>query len=101
MNITSEDVEKMRKVADCFTSGPLTPFIAFTKLGEFSREEINFCKKAQGKYQQRVILLSLRELEPYRIYEKTGSEFDINPFASQLEDLAQVTQDVYFNPKPR
>jgi hypothetical protein len=48
-----------------------------------------------------VILLSDRELEPYFMYERAEKEFVIRPSAISLEDMAQATQDIYFDPKPK
>jgi len=44
-------------------------------------------------------MLSERELEPYHLYERTEKEFEINRTAVSLEDLAEVTDGVFFNPK--
>lgn len=47
-------------------------------------------------YQQRVILLTARELEPYHIYERTKAEFDIDSYGSTPEGLANNTVQMYF-----
>jgi hypothetical protein len=48
-----------------------------------------------------MILLSDRELEPYFVYDWAKKEFEINPTAVCLEDLANTTHSLYFDPKPR
>jgi hypothetical protein len=71
----------------------------FSKTTRFSTEEVERCRAAQGQYQRRVILLSERELEPYFMYEQAEKEFVIPSSAISLEDMAQATQNIYFDPK--
>jgi hypothetical protein len=98
--ITVEDVRKLALVADALSKdGDCDAFIVFAKTGQFSSEEVERCKAAQGKYERRVILLSDRELEPYFIYERAEKEFVIEHSAISLEDMAQATQNIYFEPK--
>jgi hypothetical protein len=59
------------------------------------------CRAAQEQYQRRVILLSERELEPYFMYERAEKEFIIPGSAISLSDMAQATQNIYFDPKPK
>jgi hypothetical protein len=106
--ISEDDVRKLRKVAEAFKNSPCQVFILFSKCGQFTADEIERCKSARRKlfehqgithYEQNVIMFSDRELEPYHLYERTAEEFDINPTAISLEDFAQVTDSVFFNPK--
>ena len=48
-----------------------------------------------------MILLSDRELDPYFVYEWAAKEFVIDSTAISLEDLANTTHALYFNPKPK
>jgi hypothetical protein len=41
-------------------------------------------------------LLTARELEPYQIYERTQKEFGITSFGGSPEELAAVTDHIYF-----
>ena len=50
---------------------------------------------------QRMILLSDRELEPYFVYESAAKEFEIDLTAVSLQDLANTTHSLYFDPKPK
>jgi len=106
--ISEDDVRKMAKVARVFEKSPCQVFILFSKCGQFTPDEIERCKSARRKlfahqgvthYDQNVIMLSERELEPYHLYERTVQEFEISTTAISLEDLAQVTDSVFFNPK--
>jgi hypothetical protein len=93
-------VEHLKKVADAFPKR-IEPYIIFAKTTAFSPEEIERCKSAQDPYRFRVILLSTRELEPYFIYERAEKEFEIRSSVISLKDLAQATQNIYFDPKPK
>lgn len=99
--ITAEDVAHLAQVADALPKQRFHTFIIFSKTGSFSGEEIARCRAAQPAADLRVILLSSRELEPYRIYERAAKEFEMEPTAISLEDLARGTHDIYFDPKPK
>lgn len=98
--ISEKEVNKLKSVADTFPVDSIDVFILFSKTSAFQDVEIKRCQIAQDQHRNRVILLSSRELEPYHIYERTSREFQIDARASFLEDLAQATNDIYFNPKP-
>jgi len=97
--ITADDVAKLTRVADALPADRLDVFILFAKTAPFTDAEILRCRQAQSSHRRRVILLSDRELEPYFVYERTALEFDIRSTAISLDDLANVTHDVYFEPK--
>jgi len=71
-------------------------FIVLSKLAPFTPEEIQSARTLNGQYQQRVILLTARELEPYWIYDRTKAELGIDLHGSRPEDLAQATDTIYF-----
>src|SRR6266478_522059 len=99
--ITEEDLRKLTQVADAFPKDRIQPYIVFSKTAPFTAEEIARCRAAQPPGRKRVILLSDRELEPYFVYERAAKDFEINPTAVSLEDLANTTHAVYFNPRPK
>jgi hypothetical protein len=100
--ITEEDVRKLSHVADAFPTDRIVPFLVFSKAAPFTADEIALCRGAQrAGRRNRVILLSDRELEPYHVYERAEKEFAINRTAVSLEDLANTTQALYFDPKPK
>jgi hypothetical protein len=71
--------------------------VVFARLTPFSPEEIELIKSVNAApYQQRAIILTQRELEPYFIYEETSKEFDINEIAVSFSDMAVVTDRVFF-----
>jgi len=98
--ITEQDVLNLAKVADAFPKERFDVFILFSKLNDFSNEEIERCRKAQDTYRKRVIMLTDRELEPYFIYERTEKEFAIDKHAISLDDLAKNTAVIFFAPQP-
>lgn len=92
----SRDVENMRRVADSFPQRRFNTYILFVKLAPFTNEEINMARTLNGKYQNRVILLTARELEPYHIYERLKDEHEIKSYAAWPKNLADITQEIYF-----
>jgi hypothetical protein len=65
------------------------------KLNPFTPEEIELAKTLNTDHQQRAILLTARELEPYHVCEQTKTEFDINGYGGTPEDLARKTANIY------
>jgi hypothetical protein len=49
----------------------------------------------------RIILLSDRELEPYFVCGWAAKEYVIDSTAISLEDLANTTHALYFDPQPK
>jgi hypothetical protein len=99
--ITQEDVRKLGKAADAMASAGCETFIIFSKTSAFLPEEVARCRDAQGSQRRRVILFSKRELEPYYLYERTSSEFEVSPYASTLEQMVTATHHSYFEPKAK
>jgi len=89
--ITEQDVAHLKKVADTLPSKRIAPYIIFSKTAVFA-PQIERCRGAQDPYHRRVILLSVRELEPYFVYERTAKEFEIRPSAISLADLASASR---------
>ena len=98
--ITEQDVRNLTQVADAFPKDRVAPFIVFSKTAPFTADEIARCRAGQPAGSKRVILLSDRELEPYFVYERAAKEFVIDSTATSLEDLANTTHALYFDPKP-
>jgi hypothetical protein len=99
--ITEQDVKNLLAVANAFPQERVTVYLIFSKTGPFSEAEITRCMSAQDPVRRRVILLSDRELEPYHVYERTAEQFNIDPTAISLGDLARATHDIYFQPRPK
>jgi hypothetical protein len=94
-----DDAQKLGRAADALTTGDCEVFIVFSKTSTFTDEEVERCKAAQGRLRQRVILLSKRELEPYYLYQRASSEFEISSHASSFEQMVRATHGIYFEPR--
>jgi len=91
------DVENLRRVANAFPRQRFETFVVLSKLAPFTPDEIQRARSLNGEYEQRVILLTARELEPYMIYERTKREFPrIRGYGGTPQDLAQTTSEIYF-----
>jgi len=101
LEITEQDVKNLSQVADAFPKDRIAPFIVFSKTIPFTPAEIERCRVAQPAGRKRIILLSDRELEPYFVYERASKEFEIDSTAISLQDLANTTHSLYFDPKPK
>jgi hypothetical protein len=66
------------------------------KLAAFSPEEVALARTLNDGPRPRVIMLTDRELEPYHFFERTKKAFKIREYVSSVEDLAQVTDQIYF-----
>jgi hypothetical protein len=98
--IDANDVENLRRVADLLPANRFKTYIVFAKLAPFTPEETALAKTLNGPYQQRVILLTAREIEPYDIYERTKKELGINSHGGSPRELARVTSQIYFAASP-
>ena len=94
--ITEDDVLKLKSVAESLEQKGIRVFVIFSKLSEFSHEELQRCIKVNGKYRRRLILFTSRELEPYHLYERTEKECAIDRYAVSFEQMANVTQQAFF-----
>lgn len=90
--ITPEDARHLAKVADALPHRRVKVFIVFAKTGTFSAAEVDACRLAQGKWRERVILLSKDELEPYRVTERHPG---MGGHLHGLEGLASLTVQLH------
>lgn len=94
--ISQKDVENLIKVADSLSRDHIDTYILFSKLANFSDEEVNRCRLAQAKYRDRVILLTDEELESSFLWEKKKDLFQINQHATTWEGMTMNTKAIYF-----
>lgn len=90
--IAPEDALHLAKVADALPIRRVNAFIVFAKTGTFSAAEVDACRLAQGKWRERVILLSKDELEPYHIGERHSRR---GRQRHGLEGLADLTVQLH------
>lgn len=106
--ISQQDVENMIKVAEAFPSDRIDVFILFSKLSQFTSDEIERIKKTRIEFkiqneiifQDRAIMLTDRELEPYFVYQQTAKEFQIDQYAIEAKDMVGNTVRIFFDPIP-
>jgi hypothetical protein len=99
--IDENDIQNLRRVADALPGSRFETFILLAKLAPFTAREIALSQTLNGEHQHRVIMLTARELEPYHVLERTKNEYpDINEYAVSPEDLALVTDQIYFRRAP-
>jgi len=91
------DVDNMRRVADALPSHRFMVYVLFVKLAPFTVDEIALARTLNSPYQQRVILLTARELEPYDIFDRIREKQGIKSYGGSPEELANVTAQLYFN----
>ncbi len=94
--IDAVDIANLRRIADALPDHRFDAYILLAKLGPFTPEEIALARTLNGPYQQRVILLTARELEPYHIFERTHKELGIQSHGGSPSDLAAATSRIYF-----
>lgn len=99
--ISNNDVLNLLSVAKKLEEKGIETFIIFSKLCDFTQEELERFKKINDRYHIRLILLTQRELEPYFIYEKTSREFDVQQTAICFEDMVQTTNDVFYEKRKK
>jgi hypothetical protein len=92
--IDADDIENLRRVADALPKDRFETYILLAKLAPFTPDEIALARSLNGPYQQRVILLTARELEPHHIYERTKAELGIDSYGGTPEELARVTREL-------
>ena len=94
-------VDTLRRVAGALPRNRLKVFALFSKLSEFTPEEVAIARSLNDDGEPRTILLTERELEPYFVYERTKREFKLeDDYGTSLEDMASVTQRIYFQNGP-
>ena len=96
MEITDADVSNLRAVADAFPREDFNTYVVFSKLIPFTQVEIERIRPLNDR-RPRAIMFTPRELEPYRLYERTAKEYRINQYAVSLEEMARVTAQVFFS----
>ena len=72
--IDEKDIDNLRQIANAIPSERFDPYILLARLSPFSLEEIALARTLNSHFQERVILLSQRELEPYHVYERVNKE---------------------------
>ncbi|MGA8616430.1 MAG: hypothetical protein WB760_32995 [Xanthobacteraceae bacterium] len=94
--IDADDIAHLRFVSEALPKERFDPYILLAKLAPFSGDEIALARSLNGPYEHRVILLTARELEPYHLFERTNKELGLDLRGGSLEELAAITEQLYF-----
>lgn len=94
--IDAEDVRKLGKLADAIPSEIASAFIMLAKTDVFSADEIVLAKALNSQFDQRVILWSQDELEPYFVYERSKGRLGGRGYAVSLTDMVRNTHELFF-----
>ena len=98
--ITEQDTNNLIAVADLLAKSRLEVFIVFTKLEQFSPEELALVSRVNAGGLLRAIILTERELEPWFPYKWAECLPGRPRFGSNLEDFAVATADLYLSRQP-
>lgn len=96
--IEQADVANLMRVARAFPEDRYAVFLVFSKLADFSPDELDLIRQVNVGHRRRAIVLTTRELEPWQIYENVPQGLDVSPFASSLSDLADATEQIFLAP---
>lgn len=99
--INAKDIENLKAVADAFPESRFDTFILLAKLCPFTPQEIELAKSLNEPHRRRAILLTDRELEPYRLYERSSDELKLASHGSGAEGLALATEAIFFELPPK
>jgi hypothetical protein len=98
--INANDITNLRAVADSFPRERFEVYILLAKLCAFSPTEIELARSLNGEHELRVIMLTDRELEPYRLFKRTEKFFKIDRYSMSPADLARATVAIFLDPQP-
>jgi hypothetical protein len=94
--IDAKDVTNFKAIGDALPAKRFEPYFLFAKLAPFTPEEIEIARTVNSRWRRRAILLTARELETWRIYQRTNKELKIDAHGGSAEDLALTTARIYF-----
>ncbi len=97
--IDPTDIENLKRVGALVPAERFEVYYLLSKLAGYSVEEIALASTLNDKYHNRAILLTVDELEPYHIYERSTDKVAKDSHASSAKDLARITTHVYFETK--
>ncbi len=96
-SIDAKDIDSLRRVAEAFPAHRFEVFVLLAKLAPFNEQEIALARQLNTQPgSRRVIMLTARELEPYRLFERTNAELGLKLNCYSLEELAKATHAIYF-----
>jgi hypothetical protein len=100
IEFNADDVRKLAKLADALPQDLADTFIMFAKTATFTNDEVQLAQTLNSQHRKRVILLSVNELEPYHVYERSEERLGHDAIATNLTDMARATHRLWFDPTP-
>jgi hypothetical protein len=94
--IDENDINNLKQIADAIPRQRFDPYILLARLSPFSPDEIALARTLNTRYEQRAILLSQRELEPYHMYERVNEERGTHYHGGTAKEMARTTAAIYF-----
>ncbi len=95
--IDEKDVLNLRTVAEALEAKGIRVYIVFSKLSDFTPDELQLCNVVNDLDAERLILFTARELEPYGLYEKTSKSFPIQEDSFSLSEMSENTRKIFYN----
>jgi hypothetical protein len=96
-SIDAQDIENLKRAADALRKAGIAPYLIFAKTADTFRPEEGALFKAASGEGFDVILLTNRELEPYRPYADGPRDDKLfEPYASSFAHMATNTAARYF-----
>ncbi len=96
MEITEQDASNLGTVADRLGQIGVDPFVLFAKTSPFSPDEIERCKLAQAPYTERVIILTVEDLEVLNYHDRKDEMPNHCRFVHDARGLAERTTALHF-----
>jgi hypothetical protein len=95
--IERNDVLNLQRVAGALEAKGIRTYIVFSKLSDFTAEELQLCNLVNAHGTRRLILFTAEELEPYYMYERRAEEFHVSRHGHSLEDMAECTYRIFYH----
>lgn len=97
--ITSDDVSKLKRIADSLPKKRFKTFVILSQISPFSDDEVEIAKTLNDQRRRRVILLSANELEPDLIRNRGKDKLGSDLRWYSPEEMANSTAKLYFKSK--
>jgi hypothetical protein len=94
------DIDRLKKVANALPKDRFDVYVLISKLAPFTANEIAAAKTLTSQYQNRVILLTSDELEPYHVYDRLSGPLKPHVHAGSGRQLAEATAMIYLPRSP-
>lgn len=91
-----KDIKSLSRIAEGIPKTRFDIFFLYSKLKPFTKEELTEAQTLNTKHHHKLILLTDRELEPDRIYEKYPHLAEITSRSQYAEGFAIATNELFY-----